>query len=218
MPRRFGYHINRLTMLAWLLLLAGRIQAKEAIEGAPGKLKEWSFSYEYIHLKTISGSLYDIQSVGLNYYTRNRWRFPLITSTTLFTPVAINHDGTFFPKLLRYYESKIGVDFMMGIEFGRSIGNLWRWRVSPGWNIIAISMRGLPGYYPFQSLTSGPAVNLIFDRNWEQGMKIRMGLSASYQIFDLIHSADKLDSGYSIQLTIGIGFRDGSAFGRIDYE
>jgi hypothetical protein len=206
MPHPTSLRFSTRLILILMVLRTALPLAAGSPQEPPGKLKDWSFGYSYVHLTTTAGNTYDIHSPAVSYHTRNGWRTPLVTSTSLLVPAGIRYNDDFDSGLFDYYTRTLGIDFAPGVEFGSFPGESWRWRTAPGWNLIAFSLPGRTGYYPFQSITTGTALNL------------RMGLSASWQVIDLIHSADRLKNGFSLQFHAGIGFRDGSAFGRIDYE
>jgi len=123
-----------------------------------------------------------------------------------------------FSRLDDYYDSRIGLEQIFALEWEGSLGDLWRWRGAPGWSINGITMPGETGYYSFKSLTSGPAILFGFDRDWEQGLTIRISSAVTYQFIDLIHTANKLQYGITGHLGIGIGFKKGAFMGRYSNE
>ncbi len=123
-----------------------------------------------------------------------------------------------FSRLDDYYDSRIGLEQIFALEWEGSLGDLWRWRGAPGWSINGITMPGETGYYSFESLTSGPAILFGFDRDWEQGLTIRISSAVTYQFIDLIHTANKLQYGITGHLGIGIGFKKGAFMGRYSNE
>jgi len=199
------------------VMIISAIPAEETVSPRV-KIREWSFVYQGTYLKTLSGSEYMIHSPGFNLTSRNDWRLPLLSSTTIFVPSGIMNNGTWSGGLSEYYSSRIGLEQIFAFELSGKIGDLWRWRGAPGWSINGISMPGEVGYYPFQSLTSGPAVLLGFDRDWEQGLTIRLTAGITYQFIDFIHTADKLDYGISGHIGVGIGFKKGAFMGRYSDE
>jgi len=205
-----------LLILLWVTAVSG-IQAAEKT-APPGKLTEWSIVYHTVFLKTAGDNSYMIHSPGFNLSSRNDWRLPLISSTTIFVPSGIMNDGVWSGGLSEYYTARIGIEQIFAFELSGKIGKIWRWRGAPGWSVNGIAMPGEVGYYPFQSLTSGPALLLGFDRDWEQGLTVRISAAASYQFIDFIHSANKLKYGFSGYLGIGIGFRKGAFMGRYSDE
>jgi hypothetical protein len=204
-PRRVIY------LVVLLLLLTGNLQAQEK-KAAPGKITEWSLVYQLTYLKTVAGNTYTVHSIGPNFTFRNGWRVPLISSTTIFIPLAISNDGVWHSGLGEFYSSRVGIEQIIGFELTGPLGDQWRWRGAPAWSLNGISMTGETGYYSFQSLTTGPALLFGFDRDWEQGLTIRITAAVTYQFVDLIHSANKLDYGITGHLGIGIGFKPGAAF------
>jgi len=210
--------LERMILSAVILLtLVSGIQAEES-SNPTVKLREWSLVYHGTYLKTVGGNDYFIHSPGFNLTTRNGWKFPLLSSTTIFIPSGIMSDGTWTGGLGEYYTFRVGFEQILAFEFSGALGDLWRWRGAPGWSVNGISMPGEIGYYPFQSLTSGPAVILGIDRDWEQGLTIRISAAISYQFIDFIHSANKLDYGFSGYLGIGIGFKKGAFMGKYSNE
>jgi len=213
MRRRPGPLERMFLSVILLLTTVSGIPAKEEVS-TPGKIKEWSIVYQGTFLKTVSGREYMIHSPGFNLTSRNNWRLPLLSSTTIFVPSGIMSEGTWSDGLSEYYSSRIGIEQIFAFEISGTLGDLWRWRGAPGWSISGISMPGKVGYYPFQSLTSGPAILLGIDRDWEQGLTIRFTGGITYQFIDFIHTADRLDFGISGHIGIGIGFKKGAFMGR----
>ncbi len=82
----------RLTAFIVILLLTGASLQAQDKPSDPGKLKEWSFVYQGTFLKTVAGNTYTVHSAGLNYTSRNDWRRPLLSSTTIFVPAGIMNE------------------------------------------------------------------------------------------------------------------------------
>jgi hypothetical protein len=183
-----------------------------------GKLKEWSIVYHGTFIDTVGRDSYRINSPGFNFTARNAWKLPLLSSTTIFAPSFIFNNGEWNSGLSEYYKYRIGIEEILALDFEGRLGQTWRWRAAPGWSINGITMPGNVGYYPFQSLITGPALVLGADRDWEQGLTVRISAAISYYFFDLIHSANKLDSGISCYAGIGIGFKKGAFMGKYKNE
>lgn len=177
-------------------------------------LTDWNIVYQATYLKTIGGDTYSIHSPAFNLKFRSRGNIAFVSSTTILIPGSINNNGERYSDLSQYYSSRVGLEQIFGLGFIGSIGTEWRWRAAPGWSLNGISMPGVTGYYPFQSLTTGPALLVGFDSDWKQGIYVHITGAVTYQFIDLIHSANKLDYGVSGHIGIGIGFKKGAFRGK----
>ena len=90
--------ISRLLMILIVLLTAMPLSA-DSHRDPPGRLKDWSFGYSYVHLTTTAGNVYGIHSPAINFHARNGWRTPLITSISVLVPVGIRYNDEFFSGL-----------------------------------------------------------------------------------------------------------------------
>lgn len=177
-------------------------------------LTDWSIVYQGTYLKTIGGDSYSIHSPAFNLGFRSRGNISFVSSTTIFIPAGIMDTGIWFSDLSQYYSSHVGLEQIFGLGFKGSIGDVWRWRAAPGWSLNGINMPGVTGYYPFQSLTTGPGLLLAIDRDWKQGVYVHITAAVTYQFIDLIHSANKLDQGVTGHIGIGLGFKKGAVGGK----
>ena len=204
----------RILVFLLLALMSGLPLSAQTAGDVPRPDTEWNAVYHSTYLKTIAGNTYAFHSAGASLSWRNRWSRPLLTTITVFLPLGVNNNGTWFGNLSSFYESYMGAELILAWEALGPWGSNWKWRLAPGWSIKGISLKAKTGILPFESLTTGPSLRLTVDRHWQQGIMLQFTAGLSYHVFDLIHSVDKLQRGVVMFVGFGLGFRRGAFMGR----
>lgn len=214
MKIRASFAPGSLSITVLLCILAGAPAHSENLGQEKMGLTDWNIVYQGTYIKTTGGDSYSINSPAFNLEFRSRGNIAFVSSTSILVPAGIKNNGDWFSGLSQYYTSRIGLEQIFALGFKGSIGKEWRWRAAPGWSLNGINMPGETGYYPFQSLTTGPALHLGIDRDWKQGVYVHFTGAVTVQLFDLIHSSNELDYGVSGHIGIGIGFKKGAFRGK----